>query len=138
MSVSDIISLLIRTDPGIRERFPAVGEHATLSFLNGISMSCWHLIIPCITYALIDASMKKITTSQLKRMLEKEAKENPEENEAIEEFGFTVLITSTLTNDALARKRRRLRERQRGDHLSLIDAPARYTCLLQLDKKIFH
>ena len=39
--------------------------------------------------------MKKITTSQLKRMLEKEAKENPEEHE-IQQFGFTVLVTSTL------------------------------------------
>ena len=54
----------------------------------------------------------------------------------LRQFGITVLVASTLRNDALARKRRRQRSRRRGEHLSLIDAAARYTCLLRLDKKI--
>ena len=134
MSIADIICLFIRNDPSMRDTFPSVGNDQNLSFLNGISMSCWHITIPCIMYALIDLSMKRITRSQMK-LLPKEMLEGEDETE-LRQFGITVLITSTLQNDALARKRRRQRARRRGEHLSLIDAAARYTCLLRLDKKI--
>ncbi len=116
-----------------------IGIDPAVSFAHGIALASWHLCIPCILYTLVDISMKKVGRNMLTKHKRMVGEDNSDEmnGDDIHKFGFVYSIISTVTNDALARKRRRASRRKRGDHLSLIDSHSRYSCLLNIDKRIF-
>ena len=127
MSVTIFIAsfgMKVYDDPALMQ---TVGIDRTLSFLQALALASWHISLPCVFISLVDLSMKKVTPNMKNETIS---------DVDVHKFGFVYSVISAVTNDALARKSRRIKAEKRGDHLSLIDSHSRYTCLLHMNKRI--